>query len=85
MGVALAFRHPAFGGLGFDGGDQHEAAAVRDGFVHIQLAFHQRAQRGDHLENGAGGAACVNVVVHQHVARIGQNGGALGAALNHGV
>ena len=83
--VALAFADPALGRLAFDVGDQHEAALVGDGFIHEQLALQHGAEGGHHLEDGAGGAAGVDVVVHQHVPAVGEDGAALRARGDEGV
>ena len=71
--VALGFGDPALGRGGKVGVVFGEVAAVGDGLVGVELAVDQRAKAGDHLENGAGGAAGVDVVVHQHVAGVGQD------------
>ena len=71
--VPLRFGNPALGRRGKVRVIFGKVAAVGDGLVGVKLALNQRAQAGDHLENGAGGAAGVDVVVHQHIAGIRQD------------
>ena len=83
--VALTFADPALRRLAFHVGHQHEASLVGDGFINVELALQHRAQGGYHLEDGAGGAAGVDVVVHQDVSAVGEDGAALRPGGDEGV